>query len=117
MSKEKITNVKVNKAVEYPVIYSYIYEREKEDIIRLAGKFKGVRKSSRRATVEPKLITGFKIENGVGVPVYAKESGTVKPKDKKVILRGGKVKTRANAKTIKKVSRKTVKKDNHNDRE
>jgi uncharacterized protein YydD (DUF2326 family) len=58
-----------NKAIEYPVIYSYIYEREKEDIERLAKKFKvKVRKSKKLP--EGKVIVGYLVEDGEAKPIY-----------------------------------------------
>lgn len=72
MSK-KVIRRKENKAIEYPVIYSYIYEREKEDILRLAGKFKNARKRKSEEIDENRIIVGFKVEDGKAIPIY--ESG------------------------------------------
>ncbi len=58
------------KSIEYPVIYSYIYERESEDIKRLFNKFKNTR-IRKPAAVEVKTITSFRIDkNGKLQPVY-----------------------------------------------
>ena len=59
-----------NKAIEYPVIYSYIYEREKEDILRLAEKFKNSRKRKSEEVEDNRIIIGYKIEGGKAVPIY-----------------------------------------------
>jgi len=69
MSK-KIIRRRENKAIEYPVIYSYIYEREKEDILRLAEKFKNARKRKSEGIDKNRIIVGFKIENAKAVPIY-----------------------------------------------
>lgn len=64
------------KSIEYPVIYSYIYERESEDIKRLSDKFKNT-KIRKPATIEVKTITSFRRDdNGRILPVYE----SVKPK-------------------------------------
>jgi uncharacterized protein (DUF1800 family) len=62
-----------NRAVSYPVIYSYIYERETEDIKRLAKSFK-TPPSINPDTPKNKAIVGFKIENGAAIAVYAKSN-------------------------------------------
>lgn len=59
------------KSIDYPVIYSYIYERESEDIKRLADKFKHARIKKPTGKVEVKTIIAFRIdENGKLIPVY-----------------------------------------------
>ena len=79
----------MNKATEYPIIYSYIYERESQDIRRLAGKFKGTKKTTTKS-ISAKGIIGFKIEDGKAIPIYSdKPTGnvlnTVNQKKSKVI--------------------------------
>jgi len=73
MSKKEENKNKTNKAIDYPVIYSYIYEREREDINRLAGKFKNTRKTKSKTTSN-RVIIGFKVENGKAVPIYSDKS-------------------------------------------
>ena len=73
MSRDKRNIAKEDllaKNIEYPIIYSYIYEREAEDINRLADKFKGkrVRKISKEKI--HRTITGYKIVRGKAVPIY-----------------------------------------------
>lgn len=70
MSKKNETN----KANDYPVIYSYIYERESEDIKRLAGKFSTTKKANAAKTGSVSAIRGFKIEEGKAVPIYSDKS-------------------------------------------
>jgi hypothetical protein len=70
---KKIKTVKnmAVKSSEYPVIYSYIYERESQDIKRLAGKFKNTRIKKAKDIVEVKTITSFKVDkDGKIIPVY-----------------------------------------------
>lgn len=69
MSKKEIRR-RENKAIEYPVIYSYIYEREREDILRLAERFKNTRRRKDEKIEENRIIIGYKIENGKAVPIY-----------------------------------------------
>lgn len=74
-----------NKAVEYPQIYTYIYERESEDINRLAKNFK----SSKKITLNPstsKKITGFKIINEKAIPIYSdvEVKKIIKPRQKRL---------------------------------
>ncbi len=71
MSEKKENNSEIKiKSVKYPVIYSYIYEREKEDIIRLSSKFKRVKKSIVNDKTN-KIVTGFEIVDGIAKPIYA----------------------------------------------
>lgn len=78
---DKLNEVKV-KSVKYPVIYSYIYEREREDIIRLSSKFKRVKKSAVNNNSN-KVVTGFEIKNGVAKPIYADKLSRVESVAKK----------------------------------
>lgn len=60
------------KSKEYPVIYTYIYERESEDIKRLAEKFKKMKPAKSSEKTEPKKIVSFDTDDsGKIVPVYA----------------------------------------------
>ena len=78
---KKITTVKniEVKSIEYPVIYSYIYERESQDIKRLAGKFKNARVKKTSNAVVVKTITSFKLDkDGKIIPIYESSKPTVK---------------------------------------
>ncbi|TXF77787.1 hypothetical protein [Chryseobacterium sp.] len=66
-----------NKSVEYPIIYSYIYERESEDIKRLAGKFANAKRSTTKKTGSVSVIRGFKIEGDKAVPIYSDTSQSI----------------------------------------
>lgn len=69
MKKKKETNTTENKELkEYPTIYSYIYERESEDIKRLLSQNKS--KTRKKKPTEVKIIIGFKVENGKAIPIY-----------------------------------------------
>lgn len=76
---EKKKKIASNKALEYPVIYSYIYERESEDIKRLARKFKGFRKNKAEASPK-KVIIGYKIEGEKAIPIYKEPTSLEKNK-------------------------------------
>jgi len=67
-------NIEV-KSTEYPIMYSYIYEREPQDIKRLYEKFKDIL-PQKKIVIKSRVITGYKIENGIPVPVYK----NIKPK-------------------------------------
>lgn len=71
------------KSSEYPIIYSYIYEREAEDIRRLYNEHKRNLPKRKKVTIETKTIMGFKIENGTAVAIYKEESAKVIVKKKK----------------------------------
>jgi hypothetical protein len=72
------------KSIEYPVIYSYIYERESQDIKRLAEKFKNTRVKKVKETPVERTIVGFtQNENGVIIPIYAKAKTEKKSELKK----------------------------------
>lgn len=58
------------KNIEYPIIYSYIYEREAEDINRLADKFRGKKIKKIPQERINRTITGYRIEGGKAVPIY-----------------------------------------------
>ncbi|MHA8061485.1 hypothetical protein PQG22_09430 [Aquirufa beregesia] len=100
-----------NYAVKYPVIYSYIYERESQDINRLAGKFRSSRNLSVKKTSTNQSISGFRIENGIATPIYS-ESNEWKKK-----LRSHSIKNIPNTKGVLRNSAsatkavKTIKKD------
>ncbi|WP_333862809.1 hypothetical protein [Sphingobacterium sp.] len=55
---------------EYPVIYSYIYEREVDDINRLANKINTIKNRKKSTPPISKIIIGYKVENGKVVPIY-----------------------------------------------
>lgn len=100
MSKKNIRR-RENKAIEYPVIYSYIYEREKEDILRLAEGFKNARRRKDEKIDENRIIIGYKIENGKAVPIYESR----KEGQKIVGLRKGtKVAVRKSGVTVKRAN-------------
>lgn len=69
-----MTKKEKNKSIEYPVIYSYIYERESEDINRLARKFATTKKTPYEKTGAISPIRGFRIENGEAIPIYSDEA-------------------------------------------
>lgn len=69
INKKTATREKKTTSREYPVIYSYIYEREAEDIKRLYDSFKKNR-PKRRKVIIGKVITGFNIVNGKPVPIF-----------------------------------------------
>jgi hypothetical protein len=71
-----------NKVSKYPVIYSYIYERESEDIKKLYNAHKAKPKK-RKILIETRTITGFKIENGKAVAIFKEETNTIATKIKK----------------------------------
>ena len=66
---EKKKQKKSTDAREYPAIYSYIYEREIEDIKRLSSKIKKKRQRKKDNTV--KTVLGFKIIDGKATPIYS----------------------------------------------
>ncbi|GEM_PF-1412857 len=66
-----MTKKEINKSIEYPIIYSYIYERESEDIKRLARKFATTKKTPHEKTGATSAIRGFRIENGEAIPIYS----------------------------------------------
>ncbi|PTB97627.1 hypothetical protein C9994_01975 [Marivirga lumbricoides] len=100
MSKKDIKRGE-NKAIEYPVIYSYIYEREKEDILRLAEKFKNTRRRKDEKIDENRIIVGYKIESGKAVPIYESR----KELQKVVGLRKGtKVAVRKSGVTVQRIN-------------
>jgi len=70
MSKQRKKKGLENELSEYPVIYSYIYERESEDIKRLSEKFKSVKFRPDNPETSQRTITSYRIENGKAVPVY-----------------------------------------------
>ena len=59
------------KSIEYPIIYSYIYERETEDIKRLSEEFKNVTIKNPPEHSNPKVILGYKIEGEKAVPIFS----------------------------------------------
>lgn len=90
MKKKKEIERRTGRVAEYPVIYSYIYERESEDIKRLAGKFK--RSRIRSKPTQSKVIEGFEIVNGEARPIYVNKERVAELKeavlkDEKVIVR------------------------------
>mgnify|MGYP006176897253 CR=1 FL=1 len=122
MSENKETKKTINKATEYPVIYSYIYERESQDIRRLAGKFKGVKKTAKKTSTKSnstKVIIGFNIEDGKAIPIYSDKPAVDKlnvriQKGSKVIVAKDGVVKRKTQITARKntIPRKSTKKDN-----
>ena len=69
MKKKKEANVTIDKEIkEYPIIYSYIYERESEDIKRLLSHNKP--KARKKKSNEVKVVVGFRIEDGKAIPVF-----------------------------------------------
>jgi hypothetical protein len=85
MNPKKDVKKNINKAVEYPQIYTYIYERESEDISRLAKSYKSSKKTNSETTT-PKKITGFKIVNEKAIPVYSDlvVEKVIKPRQKRI---------------------------------
>lgn len=71
MKKQRKRKGQENELSEYPVIYSYIYERESEDIKRLSEKFKSIKSKRNTLDTTERTITAYRIENGKAVPVYA----------------------------------------------
>jgi hypothetical protein len=122
MSENKKTHKAINKATEYPVIYSYIYERESQDIRRLAGNFKTTKRTTKKTanrSNSTRIITGFKIEGGKAIPIYSDKpaavisDGGIKQKSKVVVAKGGVVKRKSQNTTRKTTtSRIRTKKDN-----
>ncbi|MCW2259615.1 MULTISPECIES: hypothetical protein [Sphingobacterium] len=55
---------------EYPVIYSYIYEREIDDIKRLADQIKTIKSKIKALPTNNKTIIRYTVEDGKVVPVY-----------------------------------------------
>lgn len=92
------------KSIDYPVIYSYIYERESEDIKRLVDKFKNARIKKPTENIEVKTIIAFRTdENGKLIPVYET------PKTRAKVVRKAVQTKRAKTTKIKKtVTRKSV---------
>lgn len=74
MSKQRKKKGIENDLSEYPVIYSYIYERESEDIKRLSEKFKSLKAKPSVSENTPRTIISYKIENGKAVAVYDEET-------------------------------------------
>lgn len=68
VSKENKKNKELS---DYPVIYSYIYEREVDDIQRLANKMKAIKGRKKPLLEVNKTIIRYKVENGKIIPVYA----------------------------------------------
>lgn len=120
MSEKRETRNNTNKAVDYPIIYSYIYEREREDIKRLAGQFKNTRKTATKPI--PRRIVGFKIEDGKAIPIYSEKvtvsAGAIPARSRGVVAKIGVVKKKsaATTKATKRVNvRKNTKSDNQNE--
>jgi len=122
MSENKETKRTINKATEYPVIYSYIYERESQDIKRLAGKFKSTKKTRKKTATKSnsaRAITGFKIEDGKAIPIYSDMPAVVildaetQQKSKVIVAKSGVVRKKVQTTTKKATtSRRRTKKDN-----
>lgn len=122
MSENKETKKTINKATEYPVIYSYIYERESQDIKRLAGKFKATRKTAKKTATKSnsaKVITGFKIEDGKAIPIYSDKPAVVildaeiQQSSKVIVAKSGVVKRKTQIAAKKTTTpRRRTKKDN-----
>jgi len=64
MDGEKALPTRINNK-NYPIIYSYIYEREAIDMERIYNEHKNLQPSQ----AAPPKISGFKIENGNLVPI------------------------------------------------
>jgi hypothetical protein len=116
MSKFKKTSTARNievKSIEYPVIYSYIYERESQDIKRLAGKFKNTRLKKTRNVVAVKTITSF-LRNAEGkiIPIYEKPIPSIN-KDE-INKKSRKSTSRNTGDRIKKYLEKNKRKENPN---
>ena len=123
MSENNETKKIINKATEYPVIYSYIYERESQDIRRLAGKFTTPKRATKKTATPStaKVIIGFKIEDGKAIPLYsdkpavAIDSG-IRQSSKLVVAKKGLVKRKAPITTKKRTtSRRRTNKNNPGD--
>ncbi|MNS52385.1 hypothetical protein D3C72_850980 [compost metagenome] len=65
------------KDTEYPIIYTYIYEREGQDIKRLSRAYKNVRPKKHATAPKKKVIVRIQIVDGVPKPIY-KDSTTQK---------------------------------------
>lgn len=117
MSKEKSTIKKgITKSTDYPVIYSYIYERETNDILRLSDNFKNVRIKQKKTFQASKAILGFKVENGKVIPIYEDTENTSKVVAKRISSQR-KTKARLKNPRIARVVKKNTKKNNDTDSE
>jgi len=85
MSKQRRRKLSENELSEYPIIYSYIYEREAQDIKRLSENFKSFKGKSGVPETGKRAITSYRIEEGKVVPVYDDEikPSTIKTRKKK----------------------------------
>ncbi len=74
MEKRKVKAKKNDEKIsEYPIIYSYIYERETEDIKRLSAKFKNARARKASVNITPNIIIGYQMVEGKVVPIFEKK--------------------------------------------